>query len=53
MIKVGAKKGQINRHLYTILDIVNLKSLDFMHLLTLLHTFRKLLTGLFLSKKMQ
>nr|DAR11990.1 MAG TPA: hypothetical protein [Bacteriophage sp.] len=32
MIKVGAKKGQINRHLYTILDITNAKSLDYMHL---------------------
>nr|DAJ57048.1 MAG TPA: hypothetical protein [Caudoviricetes sp.] len=52
MIKVGAKKGQINIHLYTILDIVNLKSLDFMHILTLLHIFRKQITGLFLSEKM-
>ena len=46
MIKAGAKKGQINRQLYTILDIANLKSLDFMHLLTLLHTFGKLMMGI-------
>ena len=38
MIKVGAKKGQMNRHLYTILDIANLKSLDFMHFLTPIYT---------------